>query len=47
MYFFRKKDPARPLNFNIRAMHLINRLAIIVFLGGILLKLILHFIFHK
>ncbi|MBX9852980.1 MAG: hypothetical protein K2X86_14650 [Cytophagaceae bacterium] len=31
-YFFRKKDPNRPKNFNLKAMHFINRLAIIMFL---------------
>ena len=31
-YFFRKKDPDRPSNFNIRAMHGINRLSMIIFL---------------
>ncbi|WP_317040580.1 DUF6728 family protein [Pedobacter psychrophilus] len=40
MYFFRKKDPARPDNFNLRAMHFINKLAIVVFLIGVIWKLI-------
>ncbi|WP_374166323.1 DUF6728 family protein [Arcticibacter sp. MXS-1] len=40
MYFFRKKDPNRPVNFNLRAMHFINTLAILLFLTGILYKLI-------
>jgi amino acid transporter len=40
MYFFRKKDPNRPDNFNIRAMHWINRIAIVVFLLGVIWKLI-------
>ena len=31
-YFFRKKDPSRPSNFNIRMMHGINRISIIMFL---------------
>ncbi|MCK6617723.1 MAG: hypothetical protein L6Q51_08765 [Cyclobacteriaceae bacterium] len=31
-YFFRKKDPTRPGGFNIRAMHTINKIAIIMFL---------------
>lgn len=31
-YFFRKKDPSRPKNFNIRAMHIINKIAILLFL---------------
>lgn len=39
-YFFRKKDPARPVNFDIKAMHWINRIAILVFLAGLLYKLL-------
>lgn len=35
-YFFRKKDPNRPTNFNIKMMHGINKISIIVFLLGIL-----------
>ena len=31
-YFFRKKDPSRPTNFSLRAMHGVNKLSIIVFL---------------
>jgi hypothetical protein len=34
-YFFRKKDPNRPKNINLRMMHAVNRLAIIMFLIGI------------
>jgi len=35
-YFFRKKDPNRPSNFNIKMMHGINKISIIVFLLGVL-----------
>ena len=35
-YFFRKKDPTRPTNFNIRMMHGINKISIIVFLLGVI-----------
>ena len=35
-YFFRKKDPNRPTNFNIRSMHFINKLSITIFLLGML-----------
>ena len=35
-YFFRKKDPSRPSNFNIRMMHGINKLSIIIFLLAII-----------
>jgi hypothetical protein len=31
-YFFRRKDPTRPKNFNIKAMHIINRIAMLLFL---------------
>ena len=39
-YFFRKKDPNRPSNFNIRMMHGINKISIIVFLLGIIFLII-------
>lgn len=39
MYFFRKKDPTRPTNFNIQVMHWINRIAILVFTIGIVVKI--------
>ena len=35
-YFFRKKKPDQPSNINIRIMHGINKIAIIVFLLGII-----------
>ena len=31
-YFFRKKDPNKPKNFTIGAMHIINKIAILMFL---------------
>lgn len=31
-YFFRKKDPNRPTNINIKMMHGINKISIIMFL---------------
>ncbi|TDQ09353.1 DUF6728 family protein [Pedobacter metabolipauper] len=40
MYLFRKKDPNRPTNINIKIMHIINATAIIVFAAGVLWKLI-------
>lgn len=39
MYFFRKRDPDRPTSFNLKVMHFINALAIILFLLGIIYKL--------
>ena len=38
-YFFRKKDPNRPKNVNIKAMHIINRIAILMFLVCLLVIL--------
>ncbi len=39
-YFFRKKDPTRPTNFNLRMMHGINKISIIMFLVGIVFIII-------
>jgi magnesium-transporting ATPase (P-type) len=47
MYFFRKKDDNRPTNFNLKAMHIINAIAIIMFVAGIIWKLIDWFILKK
>ena len=44
-YFFRKKDPKRPVNMNIRVMHGINRLAIVIFLLAIIFLLAKRFLF--
>ncbi len=35
-YFFRKKDPSRPSNINIRMMHGINKISILMFLAGVI-----------
>jgi len=35
-YFFRKKDPNRPNNINIRMMHGVNRISIVIFLAGVI-----------
>ncbi len=40
MYFFGKKDPNAPNTFNIRVMHWINKFVIVVFVLGVLWKLI-------
>jgi hypothetical protein len=47
MYFFRKKDPNRPTSFNLKVMHVINAIAIIMFVAGIIWKLIDWFILKK
>lgn len=42
-YFFRKKDPTRPRNFNIRAMHTINKISIGIFIICLLVILKRYF----
>ena len=44
-YFFRRRDPSRPSNFNIRMMHGINRFSILVFLIAVFYLLAKRFIF--
>jgi hypothetical protein len=43
-YFFRKKDPTRPSNFNLRMMHGINKISIIMFLIGIIFIIVKKFL---
>jgi hypothetical protein len=43
-YFFRKKDPARPSNINIRMMHGINKISIAIFLIGVLYLILKRFV---
>ena len=35
-YFFRKRDPTRTTNINLKMMHGINKISIIMFLLGII-----------
>ena len=42
-YFFRKKDPNRPNNINIRMMHGINKISIIIFLLGVIFIIVKRF----
>ncbi|HQQ97997.1 MAG TPA: hypothetical protein PLX35_12075 [Cyclobacteriaceae bacterium] len=35
-YFFRRKDPNRPTNINLRMMHGVNKLSIIIFLLAVI-----------
>ncbi len=35
-YFFRKKDPNRPSNINIKMMHGVNKISIVIFLIGVI-----------
>jgi hypothetical protein len=46
-YFFRRKDPSRPTNVNIRMMHGINKISIIVFLVGVIYLLVKHFLLRS
>jgi len=43
-YFFRGKNSDRPTNINIRMMHGVNRLAIIMFLAAIIYFVIKRFL---
>jgi hypothetical protein len=43
-YFFRKKDPNRPSDINIKMMHGINKISIIVFLLSIIYLIIRKFL---
>ena len=42
-YFFRKKDPNRPKNINLKAMHIINKIAILMFLVCLIIILKRYF----
>lgn len=39
-YFFRKKDPNRPKNFTIGAMHIINKISMLMFLGAVIFLIV-------
>lgn len=41
-YFFRKKDPNRKSNFNLRTMHTINKISILMFLAGAIYFIFTH-----
>ncbi|HET9487518.1 MAG TPA: DUF6728 family protein [Chryseosolibacter sp.] len=43
-YFFRRKDPSRPTNINIRMMHGINKISIVVFLLGVIYLILKRFL---
>ena len=43
-YFFRRKDGSRPSNINIKMMHGINKISIIIFLLGVLFIIIKRFL---
>lgn len=39
-YYFRKPDPSRPRNFNLRAMHTINKISILLFLIALIIWIV-------
>lgn len=39
-YYFRKPDPSRPRNFNLRAMHTINKISILLFLFALIIWIV-------
>ena len=41
-YFFRKKDPNDKPNINLRMMHGINKISIIMFLMGVIFMIVKH-----
>lgn len=43
-YFFRKDDPTRATNFNLRTMHFINKLSMAMFLVGLMVLIYRWFI---
>lgn len=43
-YFFRKKDPNRPTNINLKMMHGVNKISIIVFLLGVIFLILKRFL---
>ena len=43
-YFFRKKDPSRPNNINIRMMHGVNKLSIAIFLLAVIYMIVKRFL---
>ncbi|MBO3269824.1 MULTISPECIES: DUF6728 family protein [Hymenobacter] len=43
-YFFRKNDPNRKTNFNLRTMHFINKVSMAMFLVGLIVLLYRWFI---
>jgi hypothetical protein len=39
-YFFRKADPSRKTNFNLKMMHGINKISILMFLIGLIFVIV-------
>jgi hypothetical protein len=45
-YFFRKKDPDSKPNFNLRMMHGINKISILMFLAAVIFIIIKRVFFY-
>lgn len=45
-YFFRKRDASRPTNINIRMMHGVNKVSIIIFLLGVMFIIFKRYFLH-
>jgi hypothetical protein len=43
-YFFRRKDPSRPSNINLKMMHGINKISIVIFLLGVIFIILKRFL---
>ncbi|NOS93128.1 MAG: hypothetical protein HOP30_14495 [Cyclobacteriaceae bacterium] len=43
-YFFRRNDPNRPSNINLKMMHGINKLSIAIFLAAVVYMVVKRFI---
>lgn len=43
-YFFRRKDPSRPSNINLKMMHGINKISIVIFLLGVMFIILKRFL---
>jgi hypothetical protein len=44
-YFFRRKNGSRPSNINIKMMHGINKISIIIFILGVLFIILKRFLY--
>jgi hypothetical protein len=45
-YFFRKKDPNAKPNFNLKMMHGINKISIIMFLVALVVMVVRYFTYY-
>lgn len=43
-YFFRGKDPNRPSNINLKMMHGVNKISILIFLAGVIFLIVKRFL---